>query len=317
MATMRLRALQQPKNAGALLETFHRAAGQLAAVHIMNTRSLIVLASAALLVACGGGGSTAPSSSNPQPAVVSPPGADSAPSTSAADLSLADRMYKGDARTPVGFDVEERPASVTGTLATRHIRNTDLATGPQALGPTYEVCTNDLAQAIDWSESQATWQGQYSDLAEVNSDPRMFELVRVPRADATAMLRHRVFRCDYLDRAGSDLHSDSGSAGLMNQRPLNAVELKKLAEYLWQFTLFNNADYAVESSTSTTSGNSIVQTIRMGQLVRGSSGGCDTVQLVDWTHTMDIGNGSLSRALAPVRSFKVKSAAGNVTSCAS
>ena len=42
----------------------------------------------------------------------------------------------------------------------------------------------------------------------------------------------------------------SGAAGIMNQRPLNADELEKLAEYLWQFTMFNNSDYAVESSTA-------------------------------------------------------------------
>ena len=34
------------------------------------------------------------------------------PSTSAADLALADRIYKGNERTPAGFDVESRPASV-------------------------------------------------------------------------------------------------------------------------------------------------------------------------------------------------------------
>ena len=88
-----------------------------------------------------------------------------------------------------------------GTLSTRHLKNTDFATGPQAISPTYEVCTNDMAQAIDWSERQATWQGQYSDLVEVHSDTHMFEVVRVPRADVTAMIRHRVFRCDYLDRS--------------------------------------------------------------------------------------------------------------------
>ena len=196
-------------------------------------------------------------------------------------------------------------------LATRHIRNTDLATGPQSIGPTYEVCTNDMAQAIEWSERQATWQGQYSDLVEVRSDARLFEVVRVPRSDVSAMLRHRVFRCDYVDRAGSDLRSDSGAAGLMNQRPLTAVELEKLAEYLWQFTMFNNSDYAVESSVTATNGNSIVQTIRMGQLIRGASG-CDTVQLVDWTHTLNTSDGSLSRALAPVRSFGVKNTLAGV-----
>jgi len=285
----------------------------------MNMRNLLVLVSLASLAACGGGGGAAgnpPASTNSQPATVTPPPVVTPPSTLAADLSLASRLYKGDERTPAGFDVEARPASVLGTLSTRHLKNTDLATGPQAAGPTFEVCTNDMAQAIDWSERQATWQGQYSDLVEVKNDTRMFELVRVPRADVTAMVRHRVFRCDYLDRSSTDLRADVGAAGSMNQRPLNADELESLSEYLWQFTMFNNSDYAVETSTRSTSGNTLTQTIRMGQLVRGVAGSCDTVQLVDWTHTMNSVNGSLTRSLTNVRTFQVTSASSAAQSCA-
>jgi hypothetical protein len=289
--------------------------------HTMNLRTTFILVTASLLLAaCGGGGgagsSAPPASGNSQPASVStPPASNTPPSTSSADLELAARLYQGDARTPAGFDVESRPSNVAGTLSTRHLKNTDVATGPQAISPIYEMCTNDMAQAIDWSERQATYQGQYSDIAEVHGDTRMFEIVRVPRADVTAMIRHRVFRCDYVDRTNSDLRADAGSAGSMNQRPLTADELEKLAEYLWQFTLFNNSDYAVQSSSTTVDGSNIVQTIRMGQLVRGSAGGCDTVQLMDWTHTMNSTNGSLTRTLGNVRSFQVKSTSGAVSSC--
>ena len=289
------------------------------ATSLLNAMALIALA--LLVSACGGGGgsaggSPAPSSSSGSsaPVSVTPPAAN-APSMSAADLDLASRLYKGDARTPAGFEVETRPANVAGTISTRHLRNTDLASGPQAITPVFEVCTNDMAQAIDWSERQATWQGQYSDLVEVKSDDRMFEIVRVPRADVSAMLRHRVFRCDYLDRSGSDLRSDDGSAGSMNQRPLTAAELEKLAEYLWQFTMFNNSDYAVQSSSTAMNGNSIVQTIRMGQMIRGAAGACDTVQVMDWTHTMHASDGSLTRTLTDVRSFPVKSGSNGVESC--
>ena len=196
------------------------------------------------------------------------------------------------------------PPNVMGTLSTRHLKNTDLATGPQAISPVYEICTNDMAQAIDWSEKQATWQGQYSDMVEVHGDNRMFEIVRVPRADVTAMIRHRVFRCDYLDRAGSDLRADAGSAGSMNQRPLTADELKSLAEYLWQFTMFNNSDYAVVSSTQF--GERRFDRARpsaWASWCAAAAGGCDTVQVSDWTHTMNATDGTLTRALtACVRS---------------
>jgi hypothetical protein len=284
----------------------------------MNMRNLLVVMSVSALAACGGGGSgdAAPAAVNSQPAsapvapVVSAP-----PSMAAADQALAGRLYKGDERTPAGFDVEVRPTNVLGTLSTRHLKNTDFATGPQGLSATYEVCTNDMAQAIDWSERQATWQGQYSDLAEMRSDTHMFEVVRVPRADVTAMIRHRVFRCDYLDRSNTDLRVDVGAAGNMNQRPLTADELETLSEYLWQFTMFNNSDYVVESSTRSTIGNALVQTIRMGQLVRGAAGSCDTVQLSEWTHTMNAVDGTLTRSFSNVRSYQVKSTSSGATSC--
>jgi hypothetical protein len=287
----------------------------------MNMRNLFVLVSLSTLAACGGGGTggeSAPAAVNSQPASVTPPAAVSAPpSASAGDLALAARLYKGDERTPTGFDVETRPASVTGTLSTRHLKNTDFATGPQGISTTYEVCTNDMAQALEWSERQATWQGQYSDLVEVRGDTHMFEVVRVPRADVTAMVRHRVFRCDYVDRSGSDLRVDAGSAGNMNQRPLTAGELEKLSEYLWQFTMFNNSDYAVESSSRSSDGGTLAQTIRLGQLVRGTAGACDTVHLRDWTHAMNATDGTLTRSLSNVRTYNVRTTSSGVESCAS
>jgi hypothetical protein len=286
----------------------------------MKLRNILASMTFMLLAACGGGGAAESSVAvSSQPASVTPPApvVTTPPSTTAADLALASRLYKGDERTPAGFDVEERPSSVPGTIATRHLKNTDFATGPQGMSATYEVCTDDMAQAIDWSENQATWQGQYSDMAEVRSDTHMFEVVRVPRADPTAMIRHRVFRCDYLDRSNTDLAADVGAAGNMNQRPLTADELEKLTEYLWQFTIFNNSDYAVESSTRSAVGDDLVQVIRMGQLVRGVSGACDTVQLRDWTHTMNAANGTLTRSLSDVRSYPVKDTASGAETCTS
>jgi hypothetical protein len=54
----------------------------------------------------------------------------------------------------------------------------------------------------------------------------------------------------------------------------------------------------------------------MGQLVRGAAGACDTVQIVDWTHTMNATNGTLTRELGNVRSFQVKNNASTVATCA-
>jgi hypothetical protein len=288
----------------------------------MNMRNLLAAIALISLAACGGGGgsgSAAPAASTSQPAAApstsnNPPAPAPSP-TANADLGLADRLYKGDSRTPNGFDVEARPSNVYGTLSTRHLKNTDFATGPQSAGPSFEVCTNDMAQAIAWSETQSSWNGMYSDLVEVRGDSRMFEVIRVPRFDSTAMLRHRVFRCDYLDRSGSDLRADIGAAGSFNQRPLNADELEKLGEYLWQFTMYNNSDFVVASSSTVTAGGALVHSIRMAQLVRGAVGSCDTVQLMDWTHSMNTTTGAITRELTNVRSFRAQSASGSTALC--
>ena len=181
-----------------------------------------------------------------------------------------------------------------------------MATGPQTAGATFELCTDDMAQAIDWSERQATLNGHYSDLVAVNSDDQKFELVRVPRDDVTAMLRHRVFKV-FLPRSfGNRSAQRRGFRGLDEPAPAHHRELEHLAEYLWQFTMFNNSDTRSKAVRRRLSGDVLVQTIRMGKLVRGASG-CDSVQIVDWTHTMNATDGSITRALTDVRTFNVKS----------
>src|SRR6188474_229229 len=107
------------------------------AIHLHSMRTLVLgvfmMFAIATLSACGGGGGGAgsppPSGSN-QPTTLDPaPVVNPPPAVSSGDLGLADRIYKGDARTPSGFHVEARPSSVTGTLSTRHLKNSDLASG--------------------------------------------------------------------------------------------------------------------------------------------------------------------------------------------
>src|SRR5262245_49972257 len=121
MEMTRLRAIQPPGIAGALL-ALHSPGTR------MRIRGFLLLISVLTLAACGGGGSdaAAPAATGPQAATVAAPqSSPPPPSTNSADLVLADRLYKGDARTPSGFELESRPANVVGTVSTRHLKNTD------------------------------------------------------------------------------------------------------------------------------------------------------------------------------------------------
>ena len=68
------------------------------------------------------------------------------------------------------------------------------------------------------------------------------------------------------------------------------------------------------SSSASNAGGALVETIRMGRLVPSASG-CDNVQVLDWTHTMDATTGVLTRTLTIVRTFKAKNASGSTQLC--
>ncbi len=272
------------------------------------------LLASALLGACGGTGSSdtdGSAASNAAP----PRSPSQSISLPADDLAIATRLYRGDERTPPGFALEPRPANVLGLVSTRHLRNTDVDPGTTNTASQFEVCTNDTAQAIAWSEQNAAWNGQYSDLVQVDGNARYIEISRVPRADVTALLRQRVFRCDYLDRSGSDLRVEQGAAGVLRAQPVDAPALQLLVEYLWQFTPQNNANFVVVSSTAVANAARLAHDLELGELIRATASGCDTVRVSDWTHTADVMSGDLQRSVTAIRSFSVRNGPNGAEAC--
>ena len=272
-----------------------------------------------VLTACGGG-------SDPGTAGLSSTTGDGfaqAPTATLSGLSrqaIAERLYAGSPRTPEGFRLEPAPVGVVGPVATTHLKNTDTAAGAAA-NLRFELCTDDLAVATNWSETKALAMPVYADLVEVSGSTRTFELVRVPRNDLTARIRHRVFKCTYLDRTGTDLEAANGPAGHLSAPQVDAAELRNLSEYLWQFTAFNNADHVVLASIAGagTASAALVHQIEMAKLFRaapaaGGATDCDRIEVLRWTHTADP-TGTVVRSLAAPLEFLARRENGRVTLC--
>lgn len=282
-------------------------------------RWLLPAAGAALfVVACGGGGGTSPTttaSASPTANASTPPAAN-VDDTASRRLAAAGKLYAGTPRVPEGFRLDAAPAGATGPVATVHLKSSDLP-GSTANGPRWELCSSDYAEALGWSELRASWQGSYSDLVDSSTTEASYEFVRVPRSDASARLRHRVFRCVWLDRAGSDLGADAGPAGTLKTLPVTAAALGSLAEYLWQFTAFNNADHVVLSSAATTAGaDQVAWRIEMVRLTRaGGTGECDRIERLAWSHAAQADSGVLSRRLELLESFRARRSDGVVQLC--
>jgi hypothetical protein len=265
---------------------------------------LLAATAAALLTLAGCGGGSSEDA-------VAAPAVSNAP-----DLAIAQQVYVGTPRTPADFYSESMPVGVTGPVATVHLKNSDVA--PAANGARYELCTEDSGQAISWSEMRPSFNGSYADIVDMSSDAQRFEIIRVPRSDSTARLQHRVFRCSYLDRSNTNLDTESGDAGIINARPVDAAGLKRLSEYLWRFTAHNNADHVVlRSSAVSAAAGQLAHAIEMARLSRASSSGdCDTITLLRWTHTADVNSGALQRELRETRSFRARrDNLGTVTLC--
>ena len=180
----------------------------------------------------------------------------------------------------------------------------------------YELCATDMAQATAWSEQKSTWMNSYADLVDVTADTRLWELTRVPRADVNSRLRHRVFKCSYLNRDNSDLANDSGAAGMV-ATALSAAALKTLSEYLWQFTAFNNADHVVlTSAAATAAAGQQAHAITLARLSRASvPGDCDRIDVRRWTHTLTDATGALGRSLETTQTIRARLTNGSVSLC--
>jgi len=271
------------------------------------TTLLLLVAVIVYMNGCGGGDSAGKTASS----------APSAPNTQqAADLATAQQAYAGTPRTPAGFYADSAPIGVTGTVATMHLKNSDLAGAPVGAAA-FELCNDDMAQATAWSEGKSTFMGSYADLVDVTGNARYWELTRVPRADVSARLRHRVFKCSYVNRSGLDPATDSGPAGTLNLRPLDAASLRDLTEYLWQFAAFNNADHVVlDSAAGSAPSGSLAHVITMARLTRAAiSGDCDRIDVLRWTHTADTVTGALSRQLDTLQTIRARRVAGTAELC--
>jgi hypothetical protein len=241
---------------------------------------------------------------------VSPEGeAPVAPGVSSADAALAARLYAGTSRTPPGFLADPAPPSFS-QVATYHLKTRQIDANAAT---EHELCTDDWVQAFAWSEAVAQQAPTYLDLVGNTATERYYEFDRVPHGDPQRYERMRVFLCRYLDRAGVDLGGTADFAGTLNARPLDAATLGGLAEYLWEFSEYDNVNHAVVSSAATAASTGLAHTLTLASLERGTS--CDRVVVREWTTTADPATGELHSNVTPVREFSVHRVGDTVTGC--
>lgn len=264
-----------------------------------------------LLGACGGGGggdnASGPNASGASAAQVS---SSASRPVAQSDAEIAALIYSDTQRTPTGFYSESAPA-FNGYVSTSHLKNTDVAAGS---GAQYELCTDDFNQALQWSET-ANANGVNANLVGNDATDRYFEFDRVRNGTPQGYLRSRIYKCAYLNRDTVDLRSAQGVAGVLHVQPLDAAALKSVSEYLWQFTTYNNYGNVVLSSTGGGSGATLTHALFIATLSAGIAPACDTIDVIEWKHTLNAGSGAMQLSIASQWSFQARYSNGAVALC--
>ncbi|MEO0575911.1 MAG: hypothetical protein AAF004_10640 [Pseudomonadota bacterium] len=239
-------------------------------------------------------------------------GVASDPDTSAADIRLASRLYTGTPRTPETFLSE--PSQYPDRSEFKfHVSNNDIGASPDS-AVRFEVCSDDFAQALQWSAVSADARALSSALTATYETSWYFQFDRDVNSAEPAMVVNRVFKCAALDRSTRDT---SGNAGVINMAPVTSEDLRFVSEYLWQFSVYNNALHVVIESLGEAQGGQMQHVIKRARLLpsAGAVQGCDRVELWDWTHRI-AANGALTETDLLVRDFDVRRDSGVVELCA-
>lgn len=157
-----------------------------------------------------------------------------------AEINIAKRLYLNQ-RIPDDFYHEpERDENNFYTI--QHIKSTTVLPYNQniALTPAYEVCTDNFAQAFDWSEQATLELPSYAGLIDNQETDIFYEFTRVNLSAPQFIRLNRIFKCSFINR--EDAINTEGS---LNTSPLNQRNLKTAAEYLWTISSHNNYGYAV------------------------------------------------------------------------
>lgn len=238
-------------------------------------------------------------------------GVASAPDTSTADTELAARLYAGTPRTPAAFLAEESQYPDRSEFKF-HVSNGDVS-ALSAGELRFELCSDDFAEALQWSATAADARALPSQLTATAQTQWYFQFDRTLASVEPAMVVNRVFRCAALDRSTRDA---LGNAGTVNLAPFTADDLQYVSEYLWQFSLYNNALHVVIDSFPDRQSVDLQHILERAQLFpgEGEDPSCDRVEIWHWTHRIASG-GALSEADIFVRGFDVRRDNGVVSLC--
>jgi len=204
------------------------------------------------------------------------------------DAVLIGKVYETEVSLPEGFS-RDTTDQLSGAFTLRHLRATDL---DEHANSESELCADTISGAMQWSNDADARRPLRGPLLSVLDTARYFEMTRQINELPDWVAIERVFKCQYFDRAGARAGALVGPAGILNHTPIDAIAVRDLAEYLWQFSQYNNVGNAVIASAAGTASTGWRHTLTLASLTRQDDT-CDQIDVFDW-HFDAAPNGELT-----------------------
>lgn len=229
------------------------------------------------------------------------------------DHEVMTKAYDIQYQVPDYFFVDER-AFTPGSFSLYHVKD---VTG------SYELCTNDYQQALDWEATDNNRRAVGGDFVGSVETDRYFEFVRelsftndignitAPTSSGLA----RVFKCNYIDRADVNRNLRDGYAGTLNKRPLSGNEISVFSEYMWQFTFFWPVQKKVLETFSTELPGTYQHTLLLALVTNQGADRCDLIEVVDWVFSMNKADGELTKKFNLLYQFEAQLVNGVPEKC--
>jgi len=199
------------------------------------TSKLTVLGTIILLLSSCGGGATGSSVATP------------AATTPFAGVVAA--MNTPTERTPAGFYSPSQGS--TERRDYMHVRSDQVMAG---VAVSYEVSSSDPNQAYLWSADVASRSSQNMKLVASDETEWFYEYSwspENPQPHQSEVLSVRVLKSSAIDRSVYDRNNPSSLLAVIQHRPITGADARFVAEYLWTFSMSNNAGHIVLDSDDT------------------------------------------------------------------
>ena len=225
------------------------------------------------------------------------------------NLQIAQRIYS-DQRRPLGFFQEpQRDPGISYVI--QHIKSNQISISQAD----FELCTDDFAVALDWSERFNLEQGVLGTLTDTSDTHMYFEFSRTLPGNSNRSRLERIFHCSYLDRSGVDL-GVADYAGSLNTQPITKEQVRTVAEYLWTFSLYNNLGSIVVDSRGREQTDFIEHDLSIARKLDGAgTDGCDFIELIQWQYQATTPAGTLSSEEQGIGGFSATKENGSIRLC--